>query len=66
MRVSVDISLQPANEIAAIAGDSVEEKVLEVSEIEEQDAALEPGKYLSPKTRPGCCARNSIAWSTHL
>ena len=43
MRVSVDISLQPANEIAAIAGDSVEEKVLEVSEIDKQDAVLEPG-----------------------
>ena len=43
MRVSVDISLQPANEIAAIAGDSVEEKVLEVSEIDKQDATLEPG-----------------------
>ena len=61
MRVSVDISLQPANEIAAIAGDSVEEKVLEVSKIDKQDAALEPGfqpKYLSlsPKTRPDCCA----------
>ena len=42
MRVSVDISLQPANEIAAIAVDSVEEGVLEVSELEEQDAALEP------------------------
>ena len=50
MRVSVDISLQPANEIAAIAGDSVEEKVLEVSEIDKQDAVLEPGsqpKYFS-------------------
>ena len=59
MRVSVDISLQPANEIAAIAGDSVEEKVLEVSEIDKQDATLEPEsqpKYLSPKTRPGYCA----------
>ena len=63
MRVSVDISLQPANEIAAIAGDSVEEKVLEVSGIDKQDAALELGsqpkyKYLSlsPKTRPGYCA----------
>ena len=61
MRVSVDISLQPANEIAAIAGDSVEEKVLEVSGIDKQDVALEPGsqpKYLSlsPKTRPGYCA----------
>ena len=43
MRVSVDISLQPANEIATIAGDSVEEEVLEVSEIDKQDAALEPG-----------------------
>jgi len=60
MRVSVDISLQPANEIAAIAGDSVEEKVLEISEIDKQDAALESEsqpkyKYLSlsPKTRPG-------------
>jgi len=57
--VSVSIYLQPANEISAIADDSVEKEVFEVSEIEEQDAALEPGsqpKYLSPKTRPGCCA----------
>ena len=60
MRVLVSIFFQPADEIAAIAGDSVEE-VLEVSGIVEQDAALEPGpqpKYLSlsPKTRPGYCA----------
>ena len=34
---------QPADEIAAIAGDSVEEEVLEVSGIVEQDAALELG-----------------------
>ena len=50
MRVSVCISLQPANEITAIAVDSAEEEVLEVSELEEQDADLEPGsqpKYFS-------------------
>ena len=61
MRVLVSIFFQPADEIAAIAGDSVEEEILEVSGIVEQDAALEPGpqpKYLSlsPKTRPGYCA----------
>jgi len=39
----VGISLQPANEIVAIANDSVEEEVLEVFGLEEQDAALEPG-----------------------
>ena len=38
----VSIFFQPANEIAAIADDSVEKEVLEVSDIEEQDAALEP------------------------
>ena len=42
MRVLVSIFFQPADEIAAIAGDSVEE-VLEVSGIVEQDAALELG-----------------------
>ena len=50
MRVSVCISLQPANEITAIEVDSAEEEVLEVSELGEQDAALEPGsqpKYFS-------------------
>jgi len=53
------LEYQPANEIAAIAVDSIEEEVLEVPELGEQDAALEPGsqpKYLLPKTRPGCCA----------
>ena len=43
MRVLVSIFFQPADEIAAIAGDSVEEEVLEVSGIVEQDAALELG-----------------------
>ena len=52
----VGIYLQPANEIATIAGYSIEEEVLEVSEGDKQDMVLEPGsqvEYLSPKTPPG-------------
>ena len=49
----IGVPFQPANKIAAIAVDSVEEEVLEVSEIEEQDAALEP--WSQPKYFCLCC-----------
>ena len=49
----IGVPFQPADEIAAIAVDSVEEGVLEVSEIEEQDAALEP--WSQPKYFSLCC-----------